>query len=158
MNNYDGLRTLLYFAYGALLKGICNKDKDFNKNFTKKVRRYLVGELSLKDSILDEIYLGIPNAYRNLNLLAGEDKSNTFSKDNVEKYVFKLHSENEGPMPPMYSCAVMSGKVKGIDHKKRTLKVSREGETLKISFLSSLEKSFKIGDEVYFHHGWLIKK
>jgi hypothetical protein len=151
MNNYDGLKTLLYFAYGPLLKGYCTDN--YNSEFTENVRRYLEGEYLLKSKILEDIYDELPHAVHELNDLAGEDKCNIFCIENVEKYIFEVHN-----LEAMSACEVKNGLVKSIDREKKVLEISRNGKTLQVDYVPSLEGTFKLGDKVYFHHGWLIKK
>ena len=151
MKKYDGFKTLLHFAYGPLLKGLCSDNCD--PAFVKKVKLYLEGDYSLKDSIIDEIYEELPRAVPRLHQIAkaAGNEEDLFSKEIVNEYVFKVHS-----LEVMSFCAVKSGAVKSINKKKRTLEIVKNGKTSKVEYLPCLEGSFKVGDEVYFHHGWLI--
>jgi len=148
--NYEGLKNLMYFAYGSLLKGVCS---DLNTNFTEKVESYLEGGESLEEEIIKEMYEELPHAIQELHELSVRKKTEPFSLENVNEYIFKVH--NSGVR---LECWVMSGAVKSIDQEKRILEVSRNGENFQIQYLPSLEESFKLGNKVHFHHGWLIKK
>jgi hypothetical protein len=148
---YEGLKNLLYFAYGSLTKGVCSDSG--NVGFPEKVRAYLEGDDSLEKEIIEEIYEELPHAIPELYELAEKKKTEPFSLENVSKYIFEVH--NCEVMP---ACKVMGGKVLSINKKNKKLEVERDGKIFQVNYLSSLESSFKVGGTVYFHHGWAIKR
>ena len=143
----NGFKKLLYFAYGSLLKGVCS---NLNSNFTEKVGLYLEGDESLEAEIMEEVYEELPHAILNLREMSRE---NTFNSENVDEYIFKKHNREVKP-----ECWVIGGIVKSIDQEKRILEVSKNGENFQIQYLSSLEGTFELGGDIFYHHGWLIKK
>ena len=146
----NGLKILLYFAYGPLLKGVCG---DPNDGFVQKVGKYLDGDDSLEKEILVEIYEELIDAIPNLVELARHSGDDIFALENVRKYVFEVHSRGV-----MSSCAVMAGKAEKIDREKREIAVLSGGKEVMVKYLPSLEGSMKVGEEVYFHHGWIVPK
>jgi hypothetical protein len=70
----------------------------------------------------------------------------------VEKYIFQIHSCEVMPL-----CAVKKGIIKKIDREKMKLVVSSDDKKVSVRYLQSLDRNLKIGDEVFFHLGWLIK-
>jgi hypothetical protein len=146
----SGLRFLLYFAYGSLLKGICG---DLNNNFVEKVEKYLDGDTSLEKEIFEEIYEELPHAIPKLHEMARQKKIEPFSLENVRQYIFEVHGCEVMP-----SCAVISGVVKKIEPVKKEIIVDGHKEEIVVKYLPSLENTLNIGEKVYFHQGWLVPK
>jgi hypothetical protein len=146
----NGLKVLLYFAYGSLIKGICG---DINNNFVEKAGRYLDGDHSLEGEILEEIYEELPHAIPRLYEMARRNKIEPFDLKNVQQYIFEVHGCEVMP-----SCAVISGVVKEIDPVKKEVTIYSDDREVVVRYLPSLEATFNVGEKIYFHQGWLIPK
>jgi hypothetical protein len=146
----SGLRALLYFAYGSLIKGICG---DINSSFVKKAEKYLAGDDLLKEEILEEIYEELPHAIPKLREMAQRNKTEPFGLENVRQYILKVHSCEVMP-----SCAVISGLVKEIKPEKGEVIVDGDGKEIVVKYLPSLKGTFNVGEKVLFHQGWMLPK
>lgn len=146
----SGLKALLYFAYGSLLKGICG---DLNKGFVEKVEQYLDGDNSLEKEIMEEVYEELPHAVPKLHEMAHQNKTEPFGLENVQQYIFEVHDCEVMP-----SCAVNSGLAEEIRPERKEITVLSNGKKVVVKYLSSLEGSFNVGEEIYFHQGWLLPK
>ncbi|MFA6047974.1 MAG: hypothetical protein WCV59_03385 [Parcubacteria group bacterium] len=147
----SGLKLLLYFGYGAMLKGLCSDG--VNEDFHQKALKYFDGDSSLENDIADDVYVEFPHATRRLIEMSREKNIDRFSGENVHSYVYEIHGREVLP-----SCAVLSGRVKNVFSDKKIVEIERDKEIFEINYLLSLESTFSIGDEVYFHQGWLIPK
>ncbi len=142
----NGLTLLLLFAFGAVQKNICG-----NNSFARRVKRYLLGDYSLKPDIKKEIPQQLKTAWPMLKKIAKEIKSRPLAEKTVSFYIFKMHNRL---VPPV--CKVKSGVIKKIDKKTRKLLVKSGKKSLVVNFFEPFGGNLKTGKKIFFHHGWLI--